>query len=249
VIALLRTDGLTKAFGQNPVLDGVGMSVDGGAIAAVIGPNGAGKTTLLNLVSGFLPPTGGTIELDGRRIDRMSSFRRCRAGIGRTFQQPSLFPQLTAAENVQIPLLGAAGLHRRPLGRAGRAKRGEALEILDAVGLAEVAGAPASSLSYGDQRRLEFGIALGTRPRLLLLDEPMAGMSAAERRSLSALVRDLRARHGLTIVFTEHDMDVVFSVGEVVHVLYQGRLLASGAPAEIRADPEVRRVYLGEDDP
>jgi len=213
----------------------------------VIGPNGAGKTTLLNLLSGYLRSDAGTIGFEGRTITRMPSYRRCRDGMGRTFQQPSFFPALSALENVQIPLMTMARRHRRMLGSARRSFVAEARAILAEVGLADAGDAPASALSYGDQRRLEIGIALGTRPRLLLLDEPMAGMSAAERRSLSALIRELRDRQGLTLVFTEHDMDVVFSLADVVHVLHQGRMLASGAPEAIRADPEVRRVYLGRD--
>jgi branched-chain amino acid transport system ATP-binding protein len=167
--------------------------------------------------------------------------------MGRTFQQPSFFPALSPLENVQIPLLTMAGRYRRMLGSSRRALPDEARAILAEVGLGAIADEPATALSYGDQRRLEVAIALGTRPRLLLLDEPMAGMSAAERRSLSQLMRDLRDEQGLTLVFTEHDMDVVFSLADVVHVLHQGRLLASGTPAAIRADPEVRRVYLGQE--
>jgi len=244
---LLSAEGLAKSFGESRVVDDVALTVQAGTIVAVIGPNGAGKTTLLNLLSGFLRADAGSIGFDGRAITAMPSYRRCRAGLGRTFQQPSFFPALTPLENVQVPLLTMARKHRRMLGRARTALVGEAREILAEVGLGEAGDEPASALSYGDQRRLEIGIALGTRPRVLLLDEPMAGMSAAERRALSELMRDLRAGQGLTLVFTEHDMDVVFSLADVVHVLHQGRRLASGTPAEIRADPEVRRVYLGQE--
>ena len=243
---MLTTTDLTMSFsGGTPAVKDVSLTVERGQIAAVIGPNGAGKTTFLNMMSGMLTPTAGTVTKDGRDLTSVPAHRRCRLGMGRTFQQPSYFPELSVLENVQVPLLASDGTWRRLLGSARRSRRDDALAVLDLVGMADEAGTRAGSLPYGDQRRLEVAIALGTEPDLLLLDEPMAGMSARERRTLTELLVRLNADRGLTIAFTEHDMDVVFALSHVVHVLYQGELFASGTPEQIQADGEVQRIYLG----
>ena len=244
---MLRTDGLTMRFGEMAAVDNVSLAVGQGAMEAIIGPNGAGKTTFLNMLSGYYEPSEGEIYFRDQPINKVSVFKRCRSGLARTFQQPSFFPALTAAENVQVSLQAMSGAFRRMFGNAATVDRDRALAILERVGLAGHGDTVAENLSYGDQRRLEIGIALGAEPDTLLLDEPMAGMSGPERESLSALLRHLHGVEGLTVVFTEHDMDVVFSLAQRVHVFHQGALLASGAPDEIRANSEVRRVYLGEE--
>lgn len=243
---MFNTSDLTMSFGGGaPAVSGVSLTIEEHQIAAVIGPNGAGKTTLLNMMSGMLIPTSGSVSKQGRDLTKMSAHARCKRGLGRTFQQPSYFPKLAVVENVQTALSTAKETSWRMFGSSRTNWRTEALEILDLVGLAATADVLAERLPYGDQRRLEVAIALGSQPDLLLLDEPMAGMSARERRTLSELLITLNREQGLTLVFTEHDMDVVFSLSHVVHVLYQGRLLASGAPGEIQRHDEVQRIYLG----
>jgi branched-chain amino acid transport system ATP-binding protein len=246
-VALLRISGLSKLFGGTIAVNQVDLDVDAGELTAIIGPNGAGKSTLLNLMSGHVRPSAGRIIFEERMVNGLSRHCMCRLGIGRNFQQPNFFPNLAVIENVQVPLIRSAGFHRRVWGDAGRARIEEAEQLLQAVGLDVARDLPAGLLSYGDQRRLEIAIALGSRPRLLLLDEPTAGMSKSERRVLTELIARLNREHGVTVLFTEHDMDVVFSVARRIHVLHQGTILASGAPEQVKANREVRRVYLGED--
>ena len=243
---MLTTTDLTMSFGGGAAaVKNVSLTIEHGQIAAVIGPNGAGKTTFLNMLSGMLVPTAGSVKKDGLELIGIAAHKRCGLGMGRTFQQPSFFPELTVVENVQVPLNAAEKTWRRLIGSGKRSQHQEAMEVLALVGMADVAEVVASKLPYGDQRRLEVAIALGTEPDLLLLDEPMAGMSARERRTLTELLIGLNAHHGLTVVFTEHDMDVVFSLSHVVHVLYQGELFASGTPSEIQAHDGVQQIYLG----
>jgi branched-chain amino acid transport system ATP-binding protein len=219
--------------------------VRAGELVALIGPNGAGKSTCFNAINGQLRPDGGTVHLDGADITGQAPHRVWRRGIGRTFQVAATFGSMSVAENVQMALMSQ---HRR-LGalwpRATDLYRGEALDALAKVGMAEQAERPCAVLAYGDVKRVELAVALANRPRLLLMDEPTAGMAPAERAALMALAVQIARDDKIAVLFTEHDMDVVFGHADRILVLHRGRLLAEGPPAEVRADPRVREVYLG----
>jgi branched-chain amino acid transport system ATP-binding protein len=242
----LRTIGLRKHFGGVMAVDGVDLSVPVGDLRAIIGPNGAGKTTLFNLITGDVPHDSGQIYLAGEEVSGLPPHVLCRRGIGRTFQITSIFRRLTVLENVQTALLIHHRRHFNLLARAGRLHRESAQALLERVGLREQAPKPSGILAHGDQRRLELAIALASEPRLLMLDEPTAGMAPRERHEIMRLVEKIGKDTGLTIVFTEHDMDVVFAVARGITVLHQGAVLAEGPPLEVRANPEVQRVYLGQ---
>jgi branched-chain amino acid transport system ATP-binding protein len=222
------------------------VHVTAGEIAAIIGPNGAGKSTLFNLLSGHLRPDAGRVLLDGRDVTGIAPHDVCRLGVGRSFQRTNIFPRLTVFQNVQAAFISH---HRRGLDLFTRVEplyRTETEAVLAAVGLADKAGEVGAFLSHGNQKQLELGIALASEPRLLLLDEPTAGMSAAETHETIRLIERIARERALTLLFTEHDMDVVFSIAQRITVLHQGRVIAEGAPADVRSDPQVRRVYLGE---
>ncbi|HZS34512.1 MAG TPA: ABC transporter ATP-binding protein [Methylomirabilota bacterium] len=243
--SVLEVIGLRKAFGGIRAVDGVDLCLGPGERRALIGPNGAGKTTLFDLLTGHLAPDAGAIRFHGERLDGLPPHRVWRRGIARTFQIPAVFANLTVRENVQVALLS---WRRRTLSLRGRAaglERERAGALLGRVGLADHAARPAGVLPYGDLKKLELSLALANEPQLLLLDEPTAGMAPAERRALMALVGDIARERGLTLLFTEHDMDIVFAVADRVTVLHQGRVIADGPPAVVRADAEVQRVYLG----
>ena len=243
---LLEVQGLRKSFGGIAAVDGVDLTVSHGEVRALIGPNGAGKTTLFNLLTGHLAPDAGAVRFRGERLDGLAPARIWRRGLARTFQIPAVFANLTVLENVQVPLASRA---RRTLSLRGRSttiERAAATTLLARVGLAGVADRPAGVLAYGDLKKLEVAIALANDPALLLLDEPAAGMAPVERRALMALVEGIARGEGVTLLFTEHDMDVVFTVADRITVLHQGRVIADGEPARVRSDPEVQRVYLGE---
>ena len=244
--AVLRTVGLRKRFGGIQAVNGVDLSVACGDLRAIIGPNGAGKTTLFNVITGDIAHDTGQIYFDGEDVSGVPPHGLCRRGMGRTFQITSIFRRLTALENVQTAFLSHHRRHFNLLVPARRLYREEALAMLERVGLREQAAKPSGILAHGDQRRLELAIALASAPRLLLLDEPTAGMAPRERHEIMALVAKIAVDTGLTVVFTEHDMDVVFAVARRITVLHQGTVLAEGAPAEVRANPEVQRVYLGQ---
>jgi branched-chain amino acid transport system ATP-binding protein len=246
VTPLLDVRGLRKRFGGIAAVDGVDLTLERGEVRALIGPNGAGKTTFFNLLTGHLAPDAGTVVFRGERLDGLPPHRIWRRGLARTFQIPAVFPQLTVVENVQVPLASWA---RRTLSLRGRAvglERERAQALLVRVGLTAQAERRAGVLPYGDLKKLEVGIALAREPDLLLLDEPTAGMAPAERRDLLGLVGGIARERGLTLLFTEHDMDVVFALAGRITVLHQGRVIADGDPARVRADAEVQRVYLGE---
>ncbi|HUC11352.1 MAG TPA: ABC transporter ATP-binding protein [Stellaceae bacterium] len=242
---MLEVRELRKSFAGFVAVGGVSLTVADGQIAAVIGPNGAGKTTFFNLITGHLRPDGGRVLLDGRDITGLAPHRICHMGVGRSFQRTNIFPRLSVFENLQAALLAH---HRRGgdfWSDAGLFYRDDTEALLVSIGLETSAAAVAGTLSYGNQKQLELGIALASDPRVLLLDEPTAGMSATETHDTLRLLQRIAGERGLTLLFTEHDMEVVFAIAEKIAVLHQGRLLAEGTPAEVRGNPEVRRVYLG----
>jgi branched-chain amino acid transport system ATP-binding protein len=247
-MALLTVDGLGKSFGGFRAVHGVSFSVERGEFSAVIGPNGAGKTTLFNLLTGHLPKTAGRVIFDGTDITHRAPHDIVRLGIGRAFQRADIFPAMTVLENMHAAVLAHRRRHRHVLfpARGDRAGRARALEILRAVGLEDAADALAGSLSHGDQKILDIAIALALDPKLLLLDEPTAGMHPEERRRTMALVTRLSGELGMTVVFVEHDMDIVFGVAQLIRVLHHGELMAEGAPAEISTNRLVIEAYLGE---
>ena len=243
---LLRVSGLAKRFGGIAASDGVDLSVAAGQCHALIGPNGAGKTTLISQVSGELKPDAGSIAFDGRDITAEPAPRRARFGLARSFQVTCLISSFTALENATLAIQAKQG-HSFSFWRSARNDArliGPAMAALDRVGLAGRAEVPASVLAHGEQRALEIALALALEPRLLLLDEPMAGMGPADAFRMIALLERLKGTVAMLLV--EHDMDAVFRLADRISVLVYGKVIASGRPEEVRADPEVRRAYLGE---
>jgi branched-chain amino acid transport system ATP-binding protein len=245
--SLLAVRGLRKRFGGLVATDGVDLDVAERETLAIIGPNGAGKTTLIAQLSGDLVPDAGTIRFAGADITAMSAPARSQRGLARSFQITSIFREFTALDNVALAVQAHAGHSFRFWKPAAteRALRAPALATLEQVGLGARAEVVAATLAHGEQRQLELAMALATRPRLLLLDEPVAGMAADESQRMVRLLRALRGQH--TIVLVEHDMDVVWALADRISVMVYGRVIASGSPADIRANAEVRRAYLGEE--
>ncbi len=245
-MTLLVVRDLDKAFGGVVAARRVGFSVDRGELLALIGPNGAGKTTTFNMVGGQLAPDGGTVHLDGEDVTALSPREKFRRGVGRTFQVAQTFLSMTVAENVQMALISHR--HRtRSFGRAARTLyRDEALAILDRVGMREAADRPGSTLAYGDVKRIELAIALAGEPKLLLMDEPTAGMAPRERAGLMETTRRIAREHRIGVLFTEHDMASVFAHADRILVLVRGEIIAGGGPDEVRANPRVKEAYLGE---
>jgi len=245
---LLQTRGLVKRFGGVVASDRVDLAVQAGEIHAVIGPNGAGKTTLVAQLAGELMSDAGLIRFAGEDVTRLPAHARAARGLARSFQITSILAGHTALDNVALAVQARAG-HSfrfwRPV-RTDPALRDPARAVLAEVGLAERAEVLAARLAHGEQRQLEIAMALATRPRMLLLDEPMAGMAREETMRMVALLRELRSRQ--TLLLVEHDMDAVFALADRISVLVYGRLIATGSPAEIRANDEVARAYLGDDD-
>jgi branched-chain amino acid transport system ATP-binding protein len=225
----------------------VDLAVAEGEIAAVIGPNGAGKSTLFNLITGHLQPTAGRVLVNGRDVTGVAPYKICGIGIGRSFQRTNIFPKLTVLENVRAALLAHRGQGMNFWSRANQLCHGEAETLLASIGLAGQEQATSGTLSYGNQKQLELGIALASDPNILLLDEPTAGMSASETHETIALIERIARERRLTLLFTEHDMAVVFSIAQKISVMHQGRVIAHGDPATVRADAQVRRVYLGDE--
>ena len=244
-MTLLEIRGLVKRFGGVTASDGVQLDVADGEVHALIGPNGAGKSTLIHQVSGSMAPDAGAIRFDGRDITRVPMHRRVTLGIARSFQVTNVFARSSVLENVALAVHARAEPVFRFLGPVGgdSAALDEAYEVLQRVGLAARAHEVAAALSHGEQRRLELALVLATRARLLLLDEPMAGMDQHESRALVELLRETRA--GATVLLVEHDMDAVFRLADRISVLVYGKVIATGAPAQVRANDEVRRAYLG----
>ncbi len=248
--AVLEVRGLRKSFDDFTAVAGIDLALPEGGITAVIGPNGAGKTTFINLLSGKLVPDEGRVVFAGADVTRLPPSARVRVGMARTFQITNVFPLLSVEENVAVPVLARAGLALEPRRRvdAFDDAHAQVRRLLETVGLAARASDAAGALSHGDRRLLEIAMALASEPRLLLLDEPTAGMGAAERDRVLAQVRALAARSSLTILLVEHDMEVVFGLAARIVVLHQGRVIADGAPQQIRDDRRVREIYLGDAD-
>ncbi|MCO1657823.1 ABC transporter ATP-binding protein [Pseudonocardia humida] len=239
----LRCSGLRRSFGALAAVDGVDLEVAPGARHALIGPNGAGKSTLFKLVTGTMRADAGTVELAGRDVTGQSEVARCRLGMSQTMQHASLFASMTATETVALAVQRHDGGRIVPWPRRRPAVRERAEELLAGVGLAGRGSTPVPALSHGERKQLEVAVALACRPSLLLLDEPAAGMSAAERARLVEVLAELPA--DITLLIVEHDLDLVFSVADAVTVLHLGEVLLSGTPDEVRASEDVREAYLG----
>jgi branched-chain amino acid transport system ATP-binding protein len=244
----LAVEGLTHHFGGLRALDRVSLNVGVGERRVILGPNGAGKTTLFNLITGLISPTAGTIRLFDRDVTSLLPYRRARLGLGRTFQITTLFPRLTVLESILLAVQGADPARFtlvRPLA-AYRHLWIRAEQLLAEWGLEDRREVPTRELSYGEQRQVELLLALAGRPRVLLLDEPTAGLSTAETAAVVAMVE--RFPRAVTVLLIEHDMDVALALAERITVLHQGRVLSEGTQKEIRADPRVKEIYLGADD-
>ena len=241
----IQVEGLVKDFGGLRALEGVTLRVEPGERRAIIGPNGAGKTTLFNIITGLFPPTAGRILFDGREITDLPPHRRAQLGLGRTFQITTLFPKLSVRDNVLLAVQAADParftLHRRAEAYPHLFRQAD--ELLERWGLRDRAAAPVRFLSHGEQRQVEILLALAIRPKVLLLDEPAAGLSPAETATLADLIRGLPRE--TTILLIEHDMDVAFTLTDRISVLHYGRVVAEGPPDAVRQDPHVAAIYLG----
>lgn len=244
-MSLLTVTGLTKAFGGVRAVEDVALRVAPGELLALIGPNGAGKSTTFNMVNGQLLPDSGSIVFDGVDLVGRKPRDIWRLGVGRTFQIAETFSSLSVVENVQMALISADRKLYSPWRRAGGYRRDDALRLLERVGMASQADRPCSVLAYGDVKRVELAIAMANDPKLLLMDEPTAGMGPQERNDLMALTKSLVVERGVAVLFTEHSMDVVFAYADNITVLARGRVIAEGAPVQIREHPKVQEVYFG----
>ena len=244
-MSLLTVNGLGKSFGGNRAVDDVSFSLAAGELLALIGPNGAGKSTTFNMVNGQLRADSGSIELGGQSLIGRRPRDIWRLGVGRTFQIAETFASLTVIENVQMALLSADHHIFSPWRRAADYRRGDALALLDQVGMASQSERPCSVLAYGDVKRVELAVALANQPKLLLMDEPTAGMAPQERHALMVLTKRLVVERHIAVLFTEHSMDVVFAVADRIIVLARGKLIAEGAPQAIRDHAKVQEVYFG----
>jgi branched-chain amino acid transport system ATP-binding protein len=244
---ILETRALSRTFGALRAVDRVNLAVEPGELRAIIGPNGAGKTSFFHLISGVIRPSSGQVLWRGEDISALPAPARCRRGISRTFQITSIFPDFTVLENVRIAIQLKAGGNFRLLG--GRSllssTESQARASLEFLGLGDRADLLASTLPHGDQRLLELAMALAQKPDLLLVDEPTQGLSPEDTEAAVALIRQITKARALTILLVEHDMDVVFNLADRISVLHLGQLIAEGSPAEIRANPEVQKAYLG----
>ncbi|HYX64647.1 MAG TPA: ABC transporter ATP-binding protein [Burkholderiales bacterium] len=245
-MATLTVRHLSKAYGGVQALRDVSFSVAAGERVALIGPNGAGKTTCFNVLNGQLAADSGEVSLDGASLVGLAPHRICRLGVGRTFQVAALFGSMSARENVQVALLAHLGEQRSPFGAAVKRRVAEADRLLERVGLGAQGERASGLLAYGELKRLELAVALAQAPRVLLMDEPTAGMAPAERAALMTLASDLARSENIAVLFTEHDMDVVFGFASRILVLHLGELIAEGDPEAVRRDERVRAVYLGD---
>ncbi len=244
-MTLLEVSGLNKSFGGVTAARDVNFALEAGEMLAIIGPNGAGKSTIFNMAGGQLRPDSGDITFKGKSLKDLSPREIWQRGVGRTFQIAATFASMTVAENVQMVLLSKNSRLHALVPFAGHLYRDEALGLLELVGMADQAERPCAVLAYGDVKRAELAIALANSPDLLLMDEPTAGMAPAERSALMELTAGIVARRNIGVLFTEHDMDVVFGHARNVIVLDRGEIIARGTPDEVRADPRVQQIYLG----
>ena len=244
-MSLLSVKGLGKSFGGVRAVDGIDFDIAPGELLALIGPNGAGKSTTFNMVNGQLRADRGSVTLEGTELIGLKPRQIWKLGVGRTFQIAETFSSLTVLENVQMALLSADRQVFSFFSRAGNHRREDALALLAQVGMDAQAQRPCSELAYGDVKRVELAVAMAHAPKLLLMDEPTAGMAPKERNELMALTKRLVVERRMAVLFTEHSMDVVFAHADRVIVLARGRLIAGGRPAEIRDHPQVQEVYLG----
>lgn len=244
---LLHAQGLVKRFGEFTAVNEVTMTVRSDIITSIIGPNGAGKTTLINVLTGSLPCDEGRVTLDGEDITHLPVHERVRKGISRSFQITNIFPHLTVLQNLQVPVLARLNQAGRPFARPRVSTATEVETLLKDIGLWEVRNALAGELSHGDQRLLEIGMAIASRPRLCFLDEPCSGMNPVERGQVQDLIRRLARERETTFVIVEHDMDVVFALSNLVIVMHQGSILTQGEPEAIHEHAGVREIYLGEE--
>ncbi len=245
-MTVLAVERLAKSFGGVRAVRDVSFTLRAGEILALIGPNGAGKSTCFNMLNGQVVPDAGRVRILGRDTTGLAPRRAWRLGVSRTFQVSATFTSMTVRENVQVALLSRGRAILQPGGSVGRARRSEAEALLQRVGMAAEAERASGELAYGDVKRLELAMALANDPRLLLMDEPTAGMASGERQTLMRLVVRIARQHDMGVLFTEHDMDVVFASADRVMVLDRGELIADGSPASVRADARVRAVYLGD---
>jgi len=241
----LKTQGLTKEFGKLRAVNEVTLEIHQGDIHAIIGPNGAGKSTYFNLITGYHQLTSGKVLFKEKEITHLPAYHRCKLGITRSFQITSIYPKLSVYESVLMGLMTHRRITLDFFSSAKKHFKEEVWRILEDVGLADQANRLGDSISHGDKKRLELGITLGTEPEILLLDEPTCGMSPDETESTMIFIKKLVEEKGLTVLFTEHDMSVVFGIAKRISVLHQGTLIADGKPEEVRANEEVRKVYLG----
>jgi branched-chain amino acid transport system ATP-binding protein len=244
---MFRVNDLRKSYGGLKAVNGVSLAIEQGELSSIIGPNGAGKTTLFNLLTGNIKPDAGSVFFKGRDITSLPPHQICRIGIGRSYQKTTIFPRLTAYENVQVSILAWRKKSRNIIQGADAMFLRETEEILDNLGLIDKRNIEAGLLAHGDQRLLEIGITLGTHPELIMLDEPTAGMSPDESNKTMELIRQIVGQRNMTMLFIEHDMNIVFGISQRIRVMHYGAIIAEGTPQEIRANDEVQRIYLAED--
>jgi branched-chain amino acid transport system ATP-binding protein len=244
---MFQVENLKKVFGGLMAVNEVSFTLQPGEISSIIGPNGAGKTTLFNLLTGHLKPDSGKVRFKDADITGLAPSRICRTGIGRSFQKTNIFPRLTVFDNIQVALMSWRKETRDIFRSADRFFRKEADEILGSLGLGDKKNRIAGLLAHGDQRLLEIGLTLGTYPELILLDEPTAGMSPEESRNTMELIQRIVRSRKLTLLFIEHDMNIVFGISEKVRVMHVGAIIAEGSPQEIRANDQVQKIYLAEE--
>jgi branched-chain amino acid transport system ATP-binding protein len=241
----LETQSISKEFGKLMAVHRVSLEIVKGDVHAIIGPNGAGKSTYFNLITGYHSASSGRVLFKGEDITRLPAYRRCRLGITRSFQITSIYPKFTVYESVLMGLLSHRGITLNFFSNANKFFQEDVWRILEDVGLADQANALGESISHGDKKRLELAVTVGTEPEMLLLDEPTCGMSPEETEITMSLIKKLSTERGLTILFTEHDMAVVFGIAKRISVLHQGALIADGTPEKVRESEEVQKVYLG----
>jgi branched-chain amino acid transport system ATP-binding protein len=246
-VTLLQVEGVSKRFGSLVAIDDVSLTIEPGELRAIIGPNGAGKTTFFNLVSGLFAPTAGSIRFEGHDVAALAPDERVRRGMSRTFQITEIFPELSVADNIRVAVEVASGYRLRPwLGAEARAAvAARVAELVRLGGLSDKTSVRAGALSHGDQRAAEIMMSLALKPRLLMLDEPTAGMGDQETYDIARLIRRLHRQEGLTIMLIEHDMRVVFNLADRIMVLAEGKVLEEGTPQEIADSEKVQAAYLG----